>query len=264
MTFIPCQVSKKHQHRTVKTTVDLAQPHGFPDYPPVPPSMGIGFTMHTWDQTVAPPADLGWCPARDTVSETIQNQGIWEPVETITMLSLFQALPEGSVFVDMGAQLGWYSRLAEACGVTPLMYEADDYVADVLRRNVVTGDIIKGVIGHTTTVPKINVPHVAKIDVEGAELEAVFGLFVFNRPQAVLIELSPCFDVDMDGIVAQFAGRGYCPAWLPDKQVPPAEYTGVHDLKFQTSWGATVERANGLGQINILAASTEWLENQEW
>jgi FkbM family methyltransferase len=45
------------------------------------------------------------------VSRCIRNSGIWEPYETSLMLAL---LPPGGVFVDVGANIGYFSILAAA------------------------------------------------------------------------------------------------------------------------------------------------------
>ena len=46
------------------------------------------------------------------ISERLRREGVWEPYETHLVLNL---LEPGGVFVDVGANLGYFSILAAAC-----------------------------------------------------------------------------------------------------------------------------------------------------
>lgn len=269
MTFFPCQVERKHQHRQKSITVDLSKPHLYDDYPQIPHWLvPAPFEMKVWDQGFAPDAAEGWCPARDVVSETIQSHGIWEPVETIVMLDLFDRLPNG-LFWDIGAQLGWYSILAQRAGWWVTAFEPDANVRRLLSQNIRADQACIGQdpIGPDTEPVIIpdedHIPAaVVKIDIEGEEAHAlrmIEPVLACHEVTAVLIELSPCFGVDMDEITGYFTRYGYVPAMLPNKSMPPTQFTGLPDLEYLASWSPVVDAANAAGQINVLAVDSGWL-----
>ena len=71
-----------------------------------------------------------------TISRYIREQGIWEPYETSLVLSMLQP---GDVFVDVGANIGYFSVLA-ACvvgeGGAVFAFEPDPDNFRLLRANV--------------------------------------------------------------------------------------------------------------------------------
>ena len=73
--------------------------------------------------------------ARDLVTRTILMRGIWEPEIT----RIVESLPEGAVFIDVGAHVGYYSLLASTrVGVagTVVSVEPNPSTAEKLRRNI--------------------------------------------------------------------------------------------------------------------------------
>jgi FkbM family methyltransferase len=75
------------------------------------------------------------------ISARIQKRGSWEPFVTAIMLSL---LRPGDAFVDIGANIGWYT-VASALKVGKtgqvIAFEPDPDNADMLERNVVLNDL---------------------------------------------------------------------------------------------------------------------------
>jgi FkbM family methyltransferase len=75
------------------------------------------------------------------ISARIQKRGSWEPFVTALMLSL---LRPGDVFVDIGANIGWYT-VASALKVGKtgqvIAFEPEPDNADMLERNVVLNDL---------------------------------------------------------------------------------------------------------------------------
>lgn len=77
----------------------------------------------------------------DIVSEHILKYNIWEPYETMLVL---QHLQPGSVFLDIGANIGYYTVLAGAAvGVRGLViaYEPDGENFRLLERNIALNDL---------------------------------------------------------------------------------------------------------------------------
>ncbi len=72
------------------------------------------------------------------VSEGIATAGVWEPFET-EVIRRFLANPVDSppqLFVDCGANIGWYSIVAGALGADVVAFEPMPLNAALLRRNV--------------------------------------------------------------------------------------------------------------------------------
>lgn len=249
MPEIRCSHPADHLHVTRLVTVDLEAMHGYADYPqvPAPPSP---FQIEVWDWRAAPPImeakpeDGYYCPAADTVSETIVTQGIWEPVETIAMISMFRQAKStpGEVwqFVDVGAQLGWYSVLASIHRLHVHAIEADPDVAAVLERNLMENshvidagyDVYVGRVPGADLGDFLRIPAIAKIDIEGAEGSALelmeHDLLDTGLLKGLLIELSPVFGVDTDAIVDVLMRHyRFAAHFLPPKMVPPVPYRGI-------------------------------------
>lgn len=229
---IRCQ--RGHEtHMTRTAHVNLSWSHCYLDCPQVPRHLTQMFDIEIWDY--APYMTEGpYCPARDVVSEVIESHGIWEPIETITMLDLFYRFP-ANLFVDMGAQIGWYSKLAETCGLNVTAFEADPDVAEVLRRNVPDGVVVNGRIGSNLSswlALKDARRLTVKMDLEGAEPDGVRFVESFlaeGLVDAMLIEISPVFHPGYGDIFNELMSYDLYPFSLPGKSHPPARYKGIAD-----------------------------------
>lgn len=67
------------------------------------------------------------------VSERIVNEGVWEPFETELVRRL---LTPDCLFVDCGANIGWYSVVAAALGARVIAFEPMPANAAIARANV--------------------------------------------------------------------------------------------------------------------------------
>jgi FkbM family methyltransferase len=66
------------------------------------------------------------------ISEHLVAHGVWEPFETDLILG---ALRPGDVFVDCGANIGWYTVLAAVAGAEVFAFEPMPVNAQLLRDN---------------------------------------------------------------------------------------------------------------------------------
>jgi len=272
---ITCQNQEPHEHRTFEIEVDLSERHGYLNFAPIPERLWLPrFKMEVWDWTVAAeasePVEGQWCPARCAISETIAEHGIWEPPETLTLLNLFEVARlsgEQWDFIDVGAQLGWFSMLAGQCGLIPICWEADSEVADVLRRNLarftdrywIDGTRIGPDAVELMVSTSMN-PAIMKIDIEGAEpaaIELYRSSFEGGRIKAALIETTPRFGVDVYAMADQMINKyGMVAHILPhildhlDASYEP--YDQIADLEATTSPERIVEAAEAGNQINVL------------
>jgi FkbM family methyltransferase len=85
--------------------------------------------------------------ADEYVSESIATRGFWEPFESELMVRLIQFFAaDGSVpiFVDCGANIGWYSVLAGALGAKVVAFEPMPANAALLRANFDRNEFANG------------------------------------------------------------------------------------------------------------------------
>lgn len=227
---IGCQ--RGHDHHAAHTAiVDLAAPHGYADLTPVPRRLARRFDMAVWDARKHPVDGGPYCPAHDAVSETIVNQGIWEPAETVLTLSACLATVPTATVVDFGAQVGWFSLLAASCGLEVTAIEADRANVSLLEESAEAngwGGLIAirpERIGPTTPPLEPNrTIALAKVDVEGAERDAVRMLWPSIEAglvQHLLVEVTPAFDGYYPDLVADLVAAGYRAYVLPPKSHPP-------------------------------------------
>ncbi|MFM9859367.1 hypothetical protein RUR49_12885 [Pseudoxanthobacter sp. M-2] len=179
---------------------------------------------------------------RDAVTETIREYGCWEPDETEIILEL---LPPGEAdsgyFVDVGAQLGYYSLIAASRGYKVLSFEYDiDVYATLVEnirlngfQNLITPyrryvcDTCDGV---AKGVPRVSIDALAdafklstygirllKVDVEGFDPLVIRGAMECFRNRSIhaaIVEISPKFEKRTPfsqyvKMAADVAGLGY-------------------------------------------------------
>jgi len=225
---ISCQ--RGHEdHDTREVVVTIGGPTRYTDLPSIPWRFADTFEFEVWDTKKYPVDDGPWCPAHDAVSETIISHGVWEPSETILMLEAFRYC---DVFIDIGAQIGWYSTLAARWSLDVLAIEADPVVAEVCAHNIKYSgggpDFQMKVwrVDEDTYLNPSQVPEgrlAVKIDIEGAEADAVAMLGgVIDRIDFMLIEVSPVFNLTYPDLVAGLIERGFDAYLVPTKERPPA------------------------------------------
>lgn len=258
---IGCRDESEHEHATIDIEVDLSERHGYMDCAPVPEWLQPDpFRMEVWDWTKGPyDPDGPWCPARCIVSSTITELGIWEPRETIGLLHLFEnaRLDGGWDFVDIGAQLGWFSILALKFGLNVTAVEADPEVAAILSRNLDrngTGwEILNERVGPGAWDLDTPRPTIVKIDIEGAEPYAVTMLergIKNGTIQALVIEISPSFGIDYRPMVEKLVWAGFDIGFLPGKSDPPLPLDSLDRLAWHWTIDDAMKIIEANGQIN--------------
>lgn len=274
MTAIECSNKTPHEHQTLTVEVDLSKRHGYTDLAQLPEGLAPPpLRMEVWDWTVAAPfddvtqKDGQWCPARDAVSETIVTFGIWEPSETLALLDVFSKMDdqhEDWIFLDIGAQLGWYSILARLSGARSIAVEADPDVRVILDRNLrntpgkASPLVLSERITPATEAADIPHPTVVKIDIEGAEPDAVrmiWPAIESGNIKAAMIELSPVFGVDTTSIIRKLMNdNSYRALQMPEKNLPPLPFEGLDDLSWwpHQQWEDCARFVEAQEQCNLL------------
>lgn len=242
---ISCQRSHA-THDSRRVTIDLSNQHGYHDLPQIPSILRRRFDMMIWDPEAYPVDGGPYCPAHDAVSETIVSHRTWEPTETIlTLLACSRADP-AHTFVDLGAQMGWFSLLAASCGLRVYSFDADPECISLLTSSAslngwqdrivpthlrLTSDTLPLDLQLSPSPPS----HIAmaKVDLEGAEDAGIDFLFPYIRAgqlDYLLLEVSPVFADYYPSLVSRILDQGYWAYHLPPKRRPPISITSTADL----------------------------------
>lgn len=260
------------EHVTRDVIVKIGGPTGYHDRPPIPMRFASAFDLAVWDPEKHPVDGGPYCPSNDAVSSTIVSHGTWEQTESTIILDLL-ASGEG-ILLDIGAQLGWYSALASAAGHFAYAIECDPLNVGLCRGNIARngngGIVIEGRIGvDAVPLPKGRI-RIAKIDIEGAEPEAIEWLdpkLAAGEVDALLIELSPVFCSGYDELALDLVRTyGYAAYSLPGHEwgsKPLAVNPGdlLRDLEPLLISGTAEKLAatvNSCGQMNALFVAP-WL-----
>lgn len=230
---IACQ--QGHETHAVKLVdVSVGGPTPYHDYPLIPERFARRFKMYVYDWARYRDG-VGYCPAHDAVSETIDTIGVWEPAETTLVLAACSAPKPLRFFVDFGSQLGWFSLLAASCGLDVVCYEADPANIEVMLASFAANgwpppQVIPGRVGpETAVIDMLDLEGiaVAKIDLEGAEPDAVrviWPLIDAGKVDNLLVEVSPVFHDGYPDLVAHLVEAGYSVHPLPEKRPIPERF----------------------------------------
>lgn len=166
----------------------------------------------------------GYCTGQDDVSKTIDLYRIWEPQETQFVEKLLKNVKEKGLFIDIGAHIGWYSRLAYQLGYSVIAYEGDLENMDVLLENNPHIQAIPVWFNEHSEIKKIPDKRITlmKIDLEGAEQYAIkcFRDYL-DVIDNMLIEVSPVFNTSYDFLLHSLKQKGFRAYYLDGK---PFEY----------------------------------------
>ncbi len=158
----------------------------------------------------------------DYVKQDIEKYGIWEPRTTQYIIYNLKA---GQVFLDIGAQAGYFSMLASYLGASVIAFEPSTVNRECLRENCPSAKVIDRALSNTNGPVKLytgvtpgehsleqnyhnasgfedveairyddlglGVPDMVKIDVEGHErqvLEGMQSILTTDRPITLILE----------------------------------------------------------------------------
>lgn len=165
---------------------------------------------------------LNFSKCFDFVKESFEKEGIWEPRTTEYIKN---HLKEGQTFVDVGANVGYYSILASQLGAKVIAFEPSKENRELLEKNIkdnncdveIHGEALSNVSGdailYTDTTPgqyslmgtgngekvstvtydslNLSVPDFIKIDTEGSErsvLEGMTNILNTDKPITIILE----------------------------------------------------------------------------
>jgi hypothetical protein len=145
----------------------------------------------------------GFCPARDSVSQAVDQNGEWEQVGREIMRRFIET-PDPGVVLDFGAHIGTFTLYAAQMGRGVLAVDASPEHLMLLNRNASTLGVedrvtpCRGWIGPDAPActPDGTRVRFLKSDLEGAEDEMVrvtWPLWQNRLIDAALLEVSPIF-----------------------------------------------------------------------
>lgn len=154
----------------------------------------------------------GYCSGQDDISRTLKLYGRWEVDETAIANRILREGNRNDVFIDVGAHIGWFGRLASKYGYYTMAYEADAENIQLYRENnpkaVVTRHWFEA--GNKVGMPWNGNVELMKIDIEGAEQYAIdYFADIMHLVQNILIEISPVFNDSYPALVDRLYDMGF-------------------------------------------------------
>lgn len=154
----------------------------------------------------------GYCPGQDDVSMTLDKYGVWDLEQSEMLEYLCDSEKEG-VVIDVGAHIGYFSRLASNCRRIVYSYEGETEMNRLLAINAPKAAHhniwFDENCGENPSLTKIVV---IKIDIEGNER---FAINYFKKPieaglvDNILMEVSPCFNSGYPILIKYLVDVGY-------------------------------------------------------
>jgi hypothetical protein len=247
--------------------IHLGGPTAYTDYPDIPERFARDFKIHVYADRLEKPgllhSSIDADPADgELVSNAIRDLGVWEVVESITMMSAFAGAPEGTRFIDFGCHVGWFSLLALSFGIETIAIDGDPRMLELLSRSRIENGFkmapAKGGLhlrhavidenwkGLQTKADNL----IVKMDIEGAELHAYAKMaqyFAERKVSHCLMEVSPCFEDYYPKLVGEIIDHGYEAFVMPEKRSVPRtwmetkRFLRVNCRPLHTLWRPDVE-----------------------
>jgi hypothetical protein len=167
-------------------------------------------TVYDWDRYCG---FAGYCEGQDDVSRTIANTGGWEPDSTAEMRAILESGDRSRLFFDIGAHIGWYTKMALSLGYTVHAFEADAENIELLRVNA-PGDVVVHPVWidqDTAPVPRADI-ELVKIDIEGNEQYAIAMVarsLNAGTVRNIYMEVSPVFNGSYPVLITALEGWGF-------------------------------------------------------
>lgn len=178
----------------------------------------------------------GYCTGQDDISRTLQNTGVWEPIETAIIKEILENGDRNASVIDFGTHIGWFTLMAAEAGYKVIGYEGDIENAETLLLNLKHHSVDDQVTIRQKWISPELEPlemqdvELLKIDIEGSErfaIDACRDLFLQKKINHALIEISPTFNDTYPALVDFILSCGY-KAFDTGKNM--AEFDGLYNF----------------------------------
>lgn len=155
-----------------------------------------------------------YCTGQDDVSRTLFNTGVWEPILSKLISWILYSGDRNNLVVDVGCNIGWYSRMAANLGYRDIVaYDGDKEHLSVLSDNVPSA-LATHMWFDNGTIPRhgFETIELLKCDIEGNEQYAVKyfeNYFLNKRIKNLVMEVSPIFNASYPALIDKIVGYGY-------------------------------------------------------
>lgn len=233
--------TRESEPQTEAFEITLGGPTPYTDYPDIPERLSAYFTIHVLPRESDPSILHSSVDASiydgDLVSDTIRELGVWEVPETMALLSAFEAAPQGTVFVDVGCHVGWFSLLALNRGLDVMAIDGDRRMLHALdssrMENMYLGPeftLVHRMVDSDWSLKTKAKNVIVKVDVEGAENHAIGGLwplFEERKVSHLVMEISPIFEDYYPDLLKSLIDLGYMAYAMPAKSKRPPKVIDV-------------------------------------
>lgn len=162
----------------------------------------------------------GYCTGQDDVSRTLANIGIWESAITDRVRQMLTASDnKKGMVIDIGCNVGWYSKLASQFGYLVLSIDGNQEHLEVTKKNAPEAEVVEfwfsSELFDTETKPKIQLFNpesikLIKIDIEGNEQFAVnYFKPYLSITDNIIMEVSPIFNNSYPNLIKVLVHEGF-------------------------------------------------------
>ena len=153
-----------------------------------------------------------YCPGQDALSQILSVSRHWEHRLYIGVKKILQNGDKDNLVIDVGAHIGWYSKMAMNYGYKVVAFEGNPENIEVLALNAPGTEIHP--VWFDENLKKVfrtnKVIEFMKIDIEGAEEHAIhYFRKVLLQTKNILMEVSPTFNDSYPALLKKMVSLGF-------------------------------------------------------
>lgn len=161
----------------------------------------------------------GYCTGQDEVSKSLDLNGTWDIQVYQRMLQILTEKPKEGLVMDIGCQIGWFSKLASDFGYGVKAYDGDSENLTLLKLNAPRAQsVFKWFDKYTEAIKwcgscsRYKTVKLVKIDIEGNEEFAINFLQKYLEEgviQNIIMEVTPVFNDRYPALVERVKNYGF-------------------------------------------------------
>lgn len=153
-----------------------------------------------------------YCPGQAVISGELERIGVWEERLYPMVANILNYGSRDKLVIDVGASIGWYSRMASLVGYDVLAFEGNKENAELLKLNASEAEIRDNWFDKDTK-DKIDIDRdvwLIKLDIEGSEAHAMRYLEpILPRTNNIMMEISPVFNKSYPKLIEKLIRMGF-------------------------------------------------------